>query len=222
MSDTQTEHHEANRAFYDRISSAYDALSDANEHTARETGEKALGLKPGEVVLEVGFGTGNSVIDLARMVGPTGTVHGIDVSTGMLNFAQKKIDKEGLTDTVKLCVGDARKLPYDDSTFDAAFMSFTLELFPEEDTPGTLAEVRRVLKPGGRFGVVSMSVPSEGERSSMLEHIYVWMHRHFPHIVDCRPIDVAGTLKSGGFEIVSAEELKIWSMPVGVVIARKS
>ncbi|MEO1995909.1 MAG: 2-heptaprenyl-1,4-naphthoquinone methyltransferase, partial [Planctomycetaceae bacterium] len=67
-----------NRAFYDRISSVYDALSDSNEHAARETGQNALLLQDGERVLEIGFGTGNSVMDLARAVGADGRVSGID------------------------------------------------------------------------------------------------------------------------------------------------
>ncbi|MEO8166149.1 MAG: hypothetical protein ABI619_12210, partial [Betaproteobacteria bacterium] len=55
---------------------------------------------------------------------------------------------------------------------------------------GESSMVRRVLKPGGRFGTVSMATTPPGQTDSLLERTYKWMHEHFPHIVDCQPIDV--------------------------------
>lgn len=78
-----------NQSFYDRISHAYDLISDAGEHRARETGEQALDVQAGERVLEIGYGTGNTMIHLAEAVGGSGTVAGIDVSTGMQEVATK-------------------------------------------------------------------------------------------------------------------------------------
>lgn len=219
MNAPTADKHESNRRFYDRISGAYDLLADSNEHAARQKGERALGLRAGESVLEVGFGTGNGILELAELVGPQGRVRGIDISQGMFDVAQKKLRDRKLETDVELTVGDARELPYDQATFDAAFMSFTLELFSDEDIPRVLAEVRRVLKPGGRFGDVSMAAVPDGEHESLLERVYVWMHRHFPHIVDCRPIDVEKVLQAAGFEIASQERLEIWTMPVSIVVA---
>jgi demethylmenaquinone methyltransferase/2-methoxy-6-polyprenyl-1,4-benzoquinol methylase len=219
--NAQSSHHENNRAFYDRISHAYDLLADANERAARLAGVDALALGNGECVLEFGFGTGNEVIDLAERVGPTGQVHGIDISPGMLAVAQTKLAAKGLATPVDLRVGDARALPYREGCFDAVYSSFTLELFPEADIPIVLAEVRRVLRPGGRLGVVSMAKVRPGEHPSLLERGYVWMHRHFPHLVDCQPIDVAGVVAAAGLRVVKASELTIWTMPVGVVVAEK-
>jgi len=215
------EHRETNQSFYDRISQAYDFISDANEHKARETGEKALKLKSGECVLEIGFGTGNSIVNLANAVGPGGNVSGIDVSPGMLAVAEKKLSAEGLLDRVELKVGDARKLPYGDGKFDAAFSSFTLELFPLDSIPGVLAELRRVLRDGGRLGVVSMATVKPDQQASLLEKTYVWMHRHFPHIVDCQPIDVVRFVADAGFEIQDEIEMEIWTMPVRAVVGVK-
>ncbi len=216
------EQRETNQTFYDRISQAYDFIADAGEHKARETGERALQLQPGERVLEIGFGTGNSLIDLAKAVGPEGCVSGIDVSPGMLAVAEEKISKDGLSDRVELQVGDARNLPYQDGPFDAAFMSMTLELFSHDDIPVVLGEVRRVLRDGGRLGVVSMATVGEGEDASVLEKTYIWMHRHFPHIVDCQPIDVVRFVRDAAFEIQSQEDLEIWTMPVRAVVGIKN
>jgi demethylmenaquinone methyltransferase/2-methoxy-6-polyprenyl-1,4-benzoquinol methylase len=218
---TAAPHHEANRAFYDRISGVYDWLADANEGPARRAGVAALGLTPGERVLELGFGTGNEVLDLAGLVGPTGSVAGIDVSPGMLQVAQKKVAEAKPAAAVELTVGDARRLPYPGGSFDAVYTSFTLELFPEDDVTLVLAEVWRVLKPGGRLGVVSMATPKGGEPNTLLEKGYVWMHRHFPHIVDCRPIDPAALAAAAGFSAVAESRMAIWTMPVAVVVGRK-
>ncbi len=212
---------ETNQSFYDRISEAYDFIADSNEHTVREAGEQALKLQPGETVLEIGYGTGNSIINLAKAVGMEGKVFGLDVSPGMQAVAEKKVSAAGLSGCVHLRVGDAHELPYEDSALDAVFMSLTLELFPLEEIPLVLAEIRRILKDGGRLGVVSMGTVNEGQKASVLEKTYVWMHRHFPHIVDCQPIDVVQFVKDAGFEIQTVEEMEIWTMPVRAVVASK-
>jgi ubiquinone/menaquinone biosynthesis C-methylase UbiE len=218
MPDTHAAHHESNRHFYDRISKAYDLIADDNEKAARQAGVEALALQPGETVLELGFGTGNEVLDLARLVGPTGGVKGIDISSGMLEVAQGKLTQAALKTPVELKVGDARSLPYGNGEFDAVYTSFTLELFPSDDIPVVLAEVRRVLKKGGRIGVVSMATVRPGHKTSELEKVYVWMHRHFPHLVDCRPIDTEALVSAAGFKIEKVQDLEIWTMPVRVVV----
>ncbi|MEL7499725.1 MAG: methyltransferase domain-containing protein [Planctomycetota bacterium] len=216
---TNATNHQTNRHFYDRISDAYDAISDANEHTAREAGEQLLNVAAGERVLEVGFGTGNSLIHLANAVGTTGKVSGLDVSAGMQQVAQAKLERAGVGDLVELRVGDAIAMPWPDSSFYAVFFSFTLELFSEQDLTVVLHEVRRVLKPGGRVVVVGMATVRDDENESLLEKTYQWMHRHFPHIVDCRPIDAVALLTSNGFAVRHESRMDIWTMPVAAVLA---
>ena len=213
--------HGTNKHFYDRISGFYDSIANANEHTARELGEKLLALQPGESVLEVGYGTGNTVLNLAEKVGPQGKVSGIDVSDGMQTVAQAKVDEAGLSANVDLKVGDAISLDWPDETFDAVFLSFTLELFSESDAPTVLRECKRVLKASGRLGVVGMATVNQDEHESLLEKTYIWMHRHFPHIVDCRPIDFAAAVQEAGFTVAKEERIEIWTMPVAALVAKK-
>lgn len=212
---------ETNQGFYDRISRTYDLIADAGEHAARQAGEELLAVQEGERVLEIGFGTGNSVISLAAAVGPGGQVCGIDISEGMREVAQRKVDAADLRDRVQLETGDARQLAHADGSFDAAFLSFTLELFPLDDIPLVLAEIKRVLRRGGRVGVVSMATVKDGEHESFLERTYVWMHRHFPHIVDCQPINVKQFLLEAGFQISAARDIVIWTMPVVAAVGIK-
>ncbi|MCP4189164.1 MAG: methyltransferase domain-containing protein [Planctomycetaceae bacterium] len=221
MNNETNEHHESNQAFYDRISNAYDLIADSSEREARITGEKALELKAGERVLEIGFGTGNTLIDLLDIVGDSGQVTGIDVSTGMRDVAERKLKQHSLGDHVQLTVGDARQMPFEDESFDAVFTSFTLELFPEGDIEAVLSEVKRILVKNGRLGVVSMAEVKAGDHPSLLEKGYIWMHRHFPHLVDCRPIDPAAYVAQAGLRLAQQIDLKVWTMPVAVVVANK-
>lgn len=208
------------QSFYDRISKAYDLIADSGERDARNQGIDALNLQAGESVLDIGYGTGSAVLELAKRVGVDGSVTGIDISPGMQSVAHEKVNESGTQAKVQLDVGSALALPYPDDTFDAVYTSFTLELFPAEDIPKVLAEARRVLKPDGRLGVVSMATVSEGKHDSVLEGVYKWSHHHFPHIVDCRPINLEKFVTDAGFEMIHDQRIEIWTMPVAVVVAK--
>ncbi len=210
-------HHPA-RSFYDRISGVYDLIADAGEHEARELGLELLAITPGERVLEIGFGTGHSLEALARAAGEEGHVAGIDISNGMLRQATKRLEGTGLAHRIELTCAAVPPLPYPDGTFDAVSMSFTLELFELERIPEVLAETARVLVPGGRLGVVSMALPRPDERESLLERGYQWMHRHFPHIVDCQPIEAERFVEEAGFALTQARRIDLFTMPVAVLV----
>jgi demethylmenaquinone methyltransferase/2-methoxy-6-polyprenyl-1,4-benzoquinol methylase len=94
-------------------------------------------------------------------------------------------------------------------------MSFTLELFGTTEIPQVLSECRRVLKPNGRLGVVSIS--KEGERG-MVVKAFEWTHRHFPNLMDCRPIYTQRALESAGFHIHEVKLESMW-VPVEIVLA---
>ncbi len=208
------------RQFYDRISGAYDLLADANEHASREKGLEVLAVQEGERVLEVGFGTGHSLVALADSVGKSGHVDGVDISKGMAKVAARRLEKHDLADRVAVQVAAVPPLSYPGAVFDAVAMSFTLELFPLEIIPEVLSEVRRVLRPGGRFSTVSMATAGSGEQDSILERTYKWMHRHFPHIVDCQPIEAERLVRDAGFTVTACHRLSLWTMPVAVILAR--
>jgi ubiquinone/menaquinone biosynthesis C-methylase UbiE len=209
------------RSFYDRISGVYDAISDSSEHVAREKGLEMLAVSAGETVLEIGYGTGHTLVTLAQAVGDSGKVYGLDISQGMHDVSAKRVCDAGFSDRVDICVAEAPPLPYADDMFNAVTMSFTLELFPLDVIPQILAEIKRVLVPGGRVASVNMAVMPEGEKDSVLEKTYKWMHHHFPHIVDCQPIDAPAAFEQAGLEIMAREDLKMWTMPVVAVVGRK-
>jgi ubiquinone/menaquinone biosynthesis C-methylase UbiE len=209
--------HVDTRTFYDRISTAYDLIADAGERTCRNQGLIALNASPRERVLEVGFGTGHALASLSSAVGSTGQVCGVDISSGMLAVARRTVVGSG-AGRVSFALDDARSLCFRDAVFDAAFMSFTLELFESADIPVVLAEIRRVLRPAGRVVVVAMA---EAERPTTITDVYQWLHRHFPHFVDCRPINVIEVLERAAFRTTRTDMMSIWGLPVASVVAFK-
>ena len=106
--------------------------------------------QPGERVLEVGPGTGYYTIDVARELMPGGTLEVLDVQRQMLDHTMRRATAAGVTNIVP-SRGDARLLPYEDATFDAAFLVTVLGEVPDQDL--ALREVNRVLKNGGRLVV---------------------------------------------------------------------
>ena len=137
------------QVFYDRLSRSYDLLANASEHTAREAGLDLLAVEAGERVLEIGFGTGHGLVDLARAATPAGRVVGVDYSLGMHRVARERLVDAGIGDPTRQVLGDGRTLPLRSDGFDAVFLSFTLELFGTA-IPGVLTEIHRVLRPTGR------------------------------------------------------------------------
>lgn len=208
---------EETRAFYDKISGVYDLLAEHSEGPVRQSGIEKLALSRGDRVLEIGYGTGHSLVQLARAVGAAGKVFGIDLSEGMRARAQQRLESEHLTASVELSIGDATRLPYPDAYMDAVFMSFTLELFDTPEIPRVLSCCQRVLRKGGRIGVVALT--KEGEQGLAVE-AYEWTHRHFPNLLDCRPIFVRRALADAGFSIESAAIVKMW-VPVEIVVGAR-
>jgi len=208
----------AARENYNRISKWYDALAGGSEHQFIDLGIEKLEVKPGEKILEIGFGTGYSIQSLAKAVGEAGKVYGIDISDRMLEISLKRVQKQGCSQRVDLTQGDAVKLPYGDNSMDAIFMSFTLELFDNPEMPLVLDECTRVLKNDGHLGLVAMA---KIHKETIPVRLYEWAHERFPNAVDCRPIYVRDTLENAGWQVIDIARTSTWGLPVDVVLAKK-
>jgi len=205
------------RANYNRLSRWYDWIA-GSEARYRQIGVQALGLQPAERLLEIGFGTGNCLLDFARQAGPDGLVCGIDLSEGMAAVAGKSLSKAGLGERVSLVLGDAVELPFRDDSFDAIFASFTLELFDTPDIPRMLRQCSRILRPEGRLAAVTLV---KSDQPGFAERVYEWFHARMPVAVDCRPIRAQAALLEIGFEITEVISEKMWGLPVEIIVGKK-
>ena len=108
-------------------------------------------------VLDVATGTGDLAINLAE----TGAnkIIGLDISAGMLSVGKKKIKEKNLEQTIEMVQADSENLPFEDNHFDAITVAFGIRNF--ETLEKGLAEILRVLKPGGLFVILETSVPTK-------------------------------------------------------------
>ncbi len=122
--------------------------------------KKVLGIvkntKP-NTILDIATGTG----DLAILLTETNAdkIIGLDISAGMLEIGQQKIDQKKLSNTIEMVLGDSENIPFEDNYFDAITVAFGVRNF--ENLEKGLSEIIRVLKPKGTFVILETSVPEK-------------------------------------------------------------
>jgi ubiquinone/menaquinone biosynthesis C-methylase UbiE len=113
---------------------------------------KRLGVKPGMVVADIGAGTGFFALPFSRAVDQTGAVWAIDLQPEMLHLLEQKLRPESSTENIRLLQGDAAHTGLPDGVCDLAFLA---NLWHElDDRNAVLAEMRRILRPGGRIAIL--------------------------------------------------------------------
>jgi SAM-dependent methyltransferase len=126
----------------------------------------ALGtLQQGEEVLDVGSGAGSDSLVASQMVGPGGSVTGVDMTPEMLSKARAAAAEMGATN-VAFVEGEAERLPFEDESFDVVISNGVIDLTPDKDQ--VFSEIHRVLRPGGRIQVADVTIQNpvseEGRR----------------------------------------------------------
>lgn len=127
-------------------------------------------------LLDVATGTGDFALEAIRILKPQQVV-GVDISEGMLDVARKKIIEKGVQDQFSVQLGDSENLPFDDHAFDAVTVAFGVRNF--ENLEKGLAEMQRVLRPGGKAVILEFSKP----RGMIIKGLYnFYFHRVTPFI----------------------------------------
>ena len=116
-----------------------------------------IALKPGETGLDIGTGTGDLAIALARASAPDSHVIGVDFTPEMLEIGRTKLERLHLAHRIELVQGDGERLDFPDNTFDACCSAFVVRNL--DDLPTGFNEMLRVVKPGGRMACLEMSHP---------------------------------------------------------------
>jgi demethylmenaquinone methyltransferase/2-methoxy-6-polyprenyl-1,4-benzoquinol methylase len=164
---------------FDRIAGVYDLMNSAMtagmHHRWRERAADRTGLGPGDSALDVCCGTGDLALELARRVGPGGRVVACDFSERMLELARAKGD--GAAAPIEFEWADALELPYDDGSFDAVTVGFGVRNLADLDRG--LAELARVLRPGGRLAILEITQP---QRPPLSTFFSIWFDRLVPRL----------------------------------------
>lgn len=151
------------RTMFDRIAPIYDAMNTVMtaglDARWRRAATRAAALAPGMTAVDVACGSGALTRELAAAVGAGGTVVGIDLSSAMLRRAASRPVSPGAA-RPEYRLADALDLPLADGMADAATIAFGLRNVP--DYRRTLAEMARVVRPGGRVVVLEITTPSRG------------------------------------------------------------
>ena len=153
------------------------------------------GLQPGEQVLDVGCGTGTLAMEAARRVGRAGRVAGVDPGTQQIARARAKAARHSIP--VEFQIGVIERLPFPDQTFDVVFSTLMMHHLPAPLKRQGLAEIARVLKPGGRLVIADFT--HKQDRAGLAAR--------FP-AGGSRVHDLAALLKQAGFDQLATEELR--------------
>jgi demethylmenaquinone methyltransferase/2-methoxy-6-polyprenyl-1,4-benzoquinol methylase len=145
------------RGVFDSVASKYDVMNDLMSmglHRAWKAYTVAVAnLREGQRVLDIAGGTGDLARAFAKKVGPTGTVFHTDINEAMLRQGRDRLLDEGLVLPTLICDGEA--LPFGTASFDLVSVAFGLRNMTHKER--ALAEMNRVLKPGGRLLVLEFS-----------------------------------------------------------------
>lgn len=190
------------KQLFDEIAEEYDAMNQVISAGQWQKWHMLFagftGLRPGMKALDVACGTGDLSLLTAAQVAPGGTVTGVDISEGMLAVGRRRVAGSPYASLITLEQGNAMALPYPDNSFDCVTMGWAMRNVP--DIPTVLAEMFRVLKPGGR--VVSMDAARPGSALARFGHAVWW--KLFVPVIDWAVIKVRQNAKVRPYKYLSA------------------
>ena len=127
-------------------------------------------INPGEQVLDIGCGAGVDTVLAAMMVGPQGSVTGVDIVTEMIEKAERNLELTALNN-VKFQKASGESLPFTDGTFDVAISNGAINLIPDKEA--AMSEIIRVLKPSGRL-MMADQITAGNLQQDMKERLANW------------------------------------------------
>jgi ubiquinone/menaquinone biosynthesis C-methylase UbiE len=153
-------------------------------------------LQPGDAVLDVGCGTGTLAMEVARRVGRAGRVAGVDPGTQQIARASLKAARRNVP--IEFQIGVIEQLPFPDQTFDVVFSTLMMHHLPASLKRQGLAEIARVLKPGGRLVIADFKRKQERQGKAARFHAGGSSIQ-----------DLAALVKDAGFSVEETEEMRL-------------
>lgn len=158
---------------FNNISARYDFLNHflslGIDRLWRKKAVRLLAQEQPKVVLDIATGTGDFALEAMKW--NPDKIIGLDISEGMLAVGRKKVQQRGFSDRIHLMAGDSEQLPFESNIFDAVIVAFGVRNF--ENLERGLAEMLRVLKPGGNVLILEFSKP----RSVVMRWVYGFYFR---------------------------------------------
>jgi ubiquinone/menaquinone biosynthesis C-methylase UbiE/Trk K+ transport system NAD-binding subunit len=193
-------------AFYEETG---DALERGERYQSRAKGRALAFLEPqpGQRILEVGVGTGGLFARIATRLGPSGWLVGVDTAESLLRRTRARLSTDGGRGT--LLRGDATRLPFGDESFDRVITTYVLDLLEEDAILDALAEMRRVLRPGGVVVCAGLTARGASPSGRVTAHVYRLVRQVLPLSVGgCRPIDLEPFARRAGLRVVRREVIE--------------
>ena len=198
------------RRFYDRVGALYD-WADFYETSAKRLGLEMLQLQSGHRLLNAGSGTGKAHLKFQKAVSP-GFAMGVDLSAVMAGLTRQRTG-------APVCQGSVSQLPFAGGSFDRVYSSYVLDLIPHTELPGVIDEFRRVLKPGGRMVIITLT---EGTTTGSRALVALWKAAYSIAPVacgGCRPLQLSNLVKESGFTDIDRQVVIQLGVPSEIISA---
>ena len=222
---------------FDDIARRYDLLnriiSLGLDQSWRRKTVAALGIQPGQRVLDLATGTADLALRVARQIESVRVV-GLDPSGNMLQVGQRKVAAVALAERVTLVRGDAQALPFSDDSFDHVCMAFGIRNVP--DRACALREMARITRAGGRIAILELAEPRGGALSGLarlhVHHVVPWIgsllsgsreYRYLQRSIAAFPpaTEFCATLEASGLRMLRCEPLTLGVATLYVATPRK-
>lgn len=200
------------RRLYDRIGQAYD-LASLVEGRARQTALQMLQVESGQRVLNAGSGTGRGSAAIEERLPPGAALYSTDLSTTMTRLSASRTSSPVL-------ISDITRTPFRQGAFDWIWSAFVLDLLPVDTVQQALLEFRRILAPGGRLLLISMT---DGVDSLSRTVMGAWraVYRLHPYLcAGCRPLDLAALIQQAGMSAEQTQVVVQLGFPAQVLLAQ--
>ncbi len=163
---------------FDKVAKHYDSLNTFFSLGMDTLWRKklALELSGSSSILDIATGTGEVAIQMVKNLSGV-KVTGLDPSAGMLELAKNKIGSSEISDQISLTQGSAENLPFTDDSFDAVSIAFGIR--NTQDPAKSLSEMRRVLRAGGRAGIMEFAIPE----NRLFKPLYLFYFRNILPLV---------------------------------------
>jgi ubiquinone/menaquinone biosynthesis C-methylase UbiE len=209
------------RRLYDRVGRAQDSQR-FYEDKATDRLARLVALSDATAVFELGCGTGRYAAGLLAHELPKRTRYmAADVSATMVGLARRRLASWAPRAEVRLLEPPALQLPGDDRSFDRFLSTYVFDLLSDDHAQALTGEAHRLLAPGGRVGLVSLThgtTPS----SKLLSSAWGALAARWPQLVGgCRPVELRHLIASPRWRIDHREVVVSWGVPSEVLVATK-